>query len=93
MKTQSKNRLLVPLHSCTSILSLPLRYVSISHSPAQLFIALDRTGINITRRLDKVRNQKLFFLFLNKNICCGYSKNRLNDTVLLSTQTYVIADE
>ena len=39
--------------------------------------------------------EKIFFLFLNQNICCGYSKqtcvvgtqkNRLNETVLLSTQ-------
>ena len=35
----------------------------------------------------RVRNWKLFFLFLNQNICCGYSKKkRLNETVLLRTQ-------
>ena len=26
------------------------------------------------------------FLSLNQNICCGYSKNRLNEMVLLSTK-------
>ena len=26
------------------------------------------------RPLDKVHNEKLIFLFLNQNICCGYSK-------------------
>ena len=31
-------------------------------------------------------NWKLFFLFLNQNICCGYSKNCLDEMVLLSTQ-------
>ena len=30
--------------------------------------------------------EKIFFLFLNQYICCGYSKNRLNETVLLITQ-------
>ena len=29
--------------------------------------------------------QKIIFLFLNQNIFCVYSKNRLNETVLLST--------
>ena len=32
------------------------------------------------RSPDRVRNEKLFFLFLNQNICCGYSKNRLTET-------------
>ena len=39
------------------------------------------TGLQI-----RVRTEKLFFLFLNQNICCGYSKNRLNEKILLSTQ-------
>ena len=34
----------------------------------------------------KVLIVKLLFLFLTQNICCVYSKNRLNETVLLSTQ-------
>ena len=34
----------------------------------------------------RMRTKKLNFLFLNQNICCGYSKNRLSETVLLSTQ-------
>ena len=34
----------------------------------------------------RVHIGKLFSLFLIQNICCGYSKNRLNETVLLSTQ-------
>ena len=29
---------------------------------------------------------KKYFLFLMQNVCCGYSKNRLNEIVLLSTQ-------
>ena len=37
----------------------------------------------------RVCNWKLFFLFLNQNICCGYSKNHLNETVLLSTQKHM----
>ena len=50
---------------------------------------------NITIFCEKVGNsglqlrahtKKLMFLFLNQNICCGYSKNCLNETVLLSTQ-------
>ena len=32
------------------------------------------------------QDKKIIFLFLNQNICCGYSKNRLIETVLLSTQ-------
>ena len=34
----------------------------------------------------RVRNESLIFLFLNQIICCGSSKNRLNEMVLLSTQ-------
>ena len=36
----------------------------------------------------RVRKQKLAFLFLNQNICCGVGtqKNRLSETVRLSTQ-------
>ena len=34
----------------------------------------------------KVRNKKLIFLFLNKTYVVGTQKNRLNETVLLSTQ-------
>ena len=39
----------------------------------------------------RVCAKKMIFLFLNQNICCGYSKepsewNHLNETVLLSTQ-------
>ena len=30
--------------------------------------------------------KKLIFLFLIQNMCCGYSKERLNETILLSTQ-------
>ena len=37
-------------------------------------------------------HQNIIFLFLNQNICCGYSKYRLNETVLLSTKTYVKTD-
>ena len=40
----------------------------------------------------KVRAEKLFFLFLYQNICCGYLKKRLNETALLSTQTRVYID-
>ena len=29
------------------------------------------------------------FLFLNQNICCGYSKTHLNGMVLLSTQKHM----
>ena len=36
--------------------------------------------------LDKSVKLEITFLFLNQNICCGYSKNHLNETVLLSTQ-------
>ena len=39
----------------------------------------------VFRTLVKVRNRKIIFSFLNQNICLGYSKNRLNETVLLST--------
>ena len=51
-----------------------------------LFIAIESyfdltTGLQI-----RVRNFKIFFLFLNQNICCGYSKNSLNTTFFLSTQ-------
>ena len=37
----------------------------------------------------RVHNRKIFFVFLNQNICCGYSKEpsqSLNEAVLLSTQ-------
>ena len=34
----------------------------------------------------RVCNQKLIFLILNENICCGTEKNCLIETVLLSTQ-------
>ena len=30
--------------------------------------------IELNRAPDKVGSRKLFFLFLNQNICCGYSK-------------------
>ena len=30
--------------------------------------------INYNRPLVKIELQKIFFLFLNQNICCGYSK-------------------
>ena len=30
------------------------------------------------------------FVFLNQNICCGYSKDGLNETVLLNTQTCLV---
>ena len=36
------------------------------------------------------RVTKLFFLFLNQNICCGYSKKRLSETVLLSTENIML---
>ena len=35
----------------------------------------------------KVRNENIIFYILNQNICWGYSKNRLNETVLLSNKT------
>ena len=35
---------------------------------------------------DKSVYLKITLLFLNQNICCGYSKNHLIKTVLLSTQ-------
>ena len=35
----------------------------------------------------RVRNIELVFLFLNQQICCVYSKNRLDDMVLLSIQS------
>ena len=31
-------------------------------------------------------NEIIIFLFINQNIYCGYSKNRINETALLSTQ-------
>ena len=34
----------------------------------------------------RVRNRKLFFLFLNQKICWRTQNNHLDDTVLLSTQ-------
>ena len=34
----------------------------------------------------RVRNWKLLFLFLNQTYVVGTQKNRLNETVLLSTQ-------
>ena len=34
----------------------------------------------------RVCKENLIFLFLNQNICCGYSKELLNETILLSTQ-------
>ena len=41
----------------------------------------------------QIKMRKLFFLFLNQNICCvGTQKNRLNETVLLSTKTHVLTD-
>ena len=36
--------------------------------------------------LVRVCNRKIFFLFLNQNICCWCSKNLLNETVLLGIQ-------
>ena len=38
------------------------------------------------RPLIKVCTQKLFFVFLNQTHVVGTQKNRLNETVLLSTQ-------
>ena len=38
-----------------------------------------------SRPLIKSVFQKIIF-FLNQNICCGYSKECLNETVLLSTK-------
>ena len=42
----------------------------------------------------RVHNKKTFFLFLNQNIpvCCGYSKNRLNETILFRTQNICYTD-
>ena len=37
----------------------------------------------------RVRNGKLFFLFLNQTYVVGTKKNRLNETVLFSTQNNV----
>ena len=34
----------------------------------------------------RVSNIKSNFLFFNYNICCGGQKNRLDETVLFSTQ-------
>ena len=34
----------------------------------------------------RVPKRKIIFLFLNQNICCGSSKNRLNEMDLMSTQ-------
>ena len=36
--------------------------------------------------------EKLIFLFLNQTYVVGTQKNHLNETVLLSTQTYVKSD-
>ena len=36
--------------------------------------------------LKEIQNEILIFLLFNQNICCGYSKNGLNETFLLSTQ-------
>ena len=44
------------------------------------------TEIKVGRPFLRVLTQKLVFLFLNQNICCGTQKNRLNETVLLSIQ-------
>ena len=48
--------------------------------------------IEHSRTLVKSATKNLFFLFLSQNICCGYSKERFKETVLLSTQTYVKID-
>ena len=46
------------------------------HSPSILYIYGTNTDfLSITyRTLDKRAYQKIIFLFLNQNICCGYSK-------------------
>ena len=36
----------------------------------------NRNGVYIAGAQIRVRNRKLFFLFLNQNICCGYSKEQ-----------------
>ena len=41
---------------------------------------------------DKSAIFKFIFLFLNQDICSWYSKNRLNETVLLGIKTYLTTD-
>ena len=40
-------------------------------------------AIGSYRTLVKSAYQKIIFLFLNQNICCGTQKNHLNETVLI----------
>ena len=40
----------------------------------EVSVCTDSTVLSIHRTLVKVRNENLIFLFLNQNICCGYSK-------------------
>ena len=40
----------------------------------------------------RVLNENFFFLFLNQNICCGYSKVRSQRDTFLSTKTTVQID-
>ena len=57
-----------------------------------------RQSIHMPLDTFKRAKLKISFLFLNQNICCWYSKNCLNDTVLrepnlcffISTKTYAV---
>ena len=46
------------------------------YAKVELNLDSDRTDSGLQIR---ERNGKLFFLFLNRNICCEYSNNRLNE--------------
>ena len=50
-----------------------LRFVITQH-PCDIVQSSAIVRSNHARPRDKSGNRKLFFLFLNQNICCGYSK-------------------
>ena len=64
--------------------AVPCSQVEISVSCRFVLTLYCMPGIQI-----RVRTGKLFCLFLNKKYVVGTQKNRLNETVLLSTKTHV----
>ena len=67
------------LDCCNDNFNVPLKALG-SAAPAS-----EEIMINLTRPVVKSAYQKIFFLFSNQNICCGYLKEPSNETVLLST--------
>ena len=51
---------------------------------------LGKTWIGISGLKLRVRCENLIFLFLNQKYVVGTQKNRLNETVLLSTQNIML---